>query len=251
MAGASGDASTTPADPAAPPVADPPPVAAAPPVADPPPAADPPADPPAGQRHSLSQAQLADRLSRAQQAHVRSIGSDFGVENDDQLRAILERDRAAQAQAETDRQAALTREQQLTEELATSRASQAQAEEAAENAQFQALIHSTCSQLGIRNTGYAEHMVLDAALRSTDEEFDENAYLVNLLKDPAQASALGIAAPAESTGATTVPGHGQDDPPPTDPTGPPKATDAMNMSAEEYRRYKAGITGGSGSSTFG
>lgn len=165
------------------------------------------------------------------------------------MRAVLERDRAAQAAAETARTESLTREQQLTEELATANAATAQAEEAAELAQFQALIHSTCSSMGIRNTAYAEHMVLDAAMRSTDEEFDEQAYLKSLLEDPAQASALGIVA-TESTGVTTVPGEGNDDPPPADPPAPPGATNAMNMTAEQYRTYRKTITGGGGS-TFG
>ncbi len=254
MAGASGEASTTPAPPADPPAADPPPAAAAPPAtpsaADPPPA-DPPADPPAGQRHSFTQAQLDDRLTRARAAHVRGIGSDFGVENEEQMRIVLERDRAAQAQVEKDRKESLSREQQLQEQLATSQASQAAAEETAEGAQFQALILNRCNQLGIRNTAYAEHMVLDAAVRSTDEEFDEEAYLQELLKDPAQASALGIVT-SESTGVTTVPGNGQDDPPAVDPKGPPAETDVMEMTTEEYRKFRSGLTGGSGrSSTFG
>lgn len=248
MAEASGEASTTTTPPAAaPPAADPPPAAAAPPAADP----APPPEPPAGRRHSLSDAQLEDRLSRARGAHVRGIGADFGVENEDQLRAILERDRAAQAAAETARTESLTREQQLTEQLATANAATAQAEEAAELAQFQALIHSTCSAMGIRNTAYAEHMVLDAAMRSTDEEFDEQAYLQTLMADPAQASALGIVA-TEATGATTVPGHGQDDPPPaTPPPGPPGATNAMAMTKEQYATFRKGLNGGGGGNAFG
>lgn len=240
MAEASGEASTTP-PPVDPPAADPPT-----PVADPAPAA----DPPAGRRHSLSDAQMEDRLTRARGAHVRTLGADFGVENEDQLRVVLERDRAAQAAAETQRQESLTREQQLTEELATSRAAQAQAEQAAELAEFQALIHSRCSAMGIRNTAYAEHMVLDAAMRSTDEEFDEHAYLQSLLSDPHQAAALGIVA-SEATGATTVPGNGNDDPPPADPPRPPGATDAMSMTKEEYRRHRANLGAGGGSTTFG
>lgn len=248
MAGASGEASTN-SDPAAPPAADP--LPAAPPAADPaPPPADPPADPPAGRRHSLSDAQLDDRLNRARSAHVRGIGSDFGIENEDQMRVVLERDKAAQAQAETDRQASLSREQVLQEQLTTAQAATAQAEEAAEHAEFQALIQSRCNQMGIRNTAYAEHMVLDAALRSTDDEFDEQAYLQTLLEDPAQASALGIVA-TESTGATTVPGHGQDDPPPPTPATPPGPVNAMTMTREEYAAFKRSTGVGGGSNTYG
>lgn len=241
MAEASGEASPTTT-----PAGDPPAPAPPPPLVTPP--ADPPADPPAG-RHTLSQAQLDDRLNRARGAHVRQLGSDFGIENDDQMRAALERDRAATAAAETARTESLTREQQLTEELATANAAKAQAEEEAELAQFQALIHSRCSAMGIRNTAYAEHMVLDAAMRSMDEEFDEQAYLQGLLADPQQAAALGIVA-TESTGVTTVPGNGNDDAPPADPPAPPGATDVMKMTKEEYRQFRGGLRGG-GSSTFG
>lgn len=242
MAEASGEASTTTVPTGDPPAADSP----TPPVADPAPAA----DPPAGRRHSLSDAQMEDRLTRARGAHVRTLGADYGVENEDQLRVVLERDRAAQAAAETARTESLTREQQLQEQLAASQASQAQAEQAAELAEFQALIHSRCSAMGIRNTAYAEHMVLDAAMRSTDEEFDEHAYLQSLLSDPHQAAALGIVA-SEATGATTVPGNGNDDPPPADPPRPPGATDAMSMTKEEYRRHRANLGAGGGSTTFG
>ncbi len=246
MAGASGEATPTTGTPA--PAADPPPAAdpAPAPAATPEP---PPADSPG--RLNLTQAQLDDRLSRARAASVRQMGSDFGIENEDQMRAVLERDRAAQTQAETDRQTAMTREQQLQEQLTASQAAQVVAEEAAEMAQFQALIHGTCNQMGIRNTAYAEHMILDAAARSTEDEFDEKAFLEQLLQNPQQAAALGVdGPPTTETGVTTVPGNGVDDPPaPTQPA-PPGSTNAMKMTAEQYRAHRASLTGGGGS-TFG
>lgn len=265
MAG-TGD-STTPATPATP--AEPPPPAApsgtvtAPlasgndrPVQDPPvvpatpaaPAAAPAA--PDGQV-TMSQAQMADRLKRGNASYLRTLGADFGVENEEQLAAILARDKAAQAKAETDRTAALSREETLQEQLDTANSRASSAEEAQMFAQFQSLILGTCNTLSIRNTAYAEHMVLNAAAE-VEGEFDERAFLENLAKDPKQAAALGIvasAAPDPVTGATTSPNS--DDAPPPPPAGGdgPKVVDASKMTNEEYAAYRARVMGGAATGT--
>lgn len=238
---AAAPAATPPAPPAVPPAV--PPAAAQPPAQPPAPTespATPPAEPPAP--ITMTSAQLNERLERERSSFLR----EQGFESPEQLAEMRTRDTAAQAAAEQARQAQLTNEQRLTEDVATRTAERDAAQAESDRLRFEGHVSGHCAAQGVRNVSYAQFAIERAANALPEgEELDVEAWLTERM-NPENAehadmrNALGVpdAPPATTpTPATTTPGGGP--PPPAPPPAggnPPPDGDAFAMSAADWQQ---------------
>lgn len=148
--------------------------------------------------------QLNERLAR----HHRSQLKKLGIDSDEQLAALLkEREDRARADEEAKR-AAMTREQQMAEDLAAANAKAAAASAALEEARFDAHVTKICVEKGIKNLGYAKYLVAEAADALPDgQQLDAGAFLAEKLADAQAVAALGASLPQKPIETVTVPGH--------------------------------------------
>ena len=225
---------TTPATPPAPPE---PPAPPTPPVTPP---VEPPAVPPTG-NITMTSEQLNERMSRARSSHITTLGAEYGIETEADLKKALAERQKQHTEAETARQNALSNEQRLTEVNTTLTAERDAAQEALAQVQFEGAVNGSCAALGIQNTSYAQHLVLEAASAVPDgETFDERAFLEAQLQDDGQRAALTRQMPvSQPTGVTTVPGGVNPPPPPGN--NPPEPVNAMNMTKEQFAAHKQGM----------
>jgi len=112
--------------------------------------------------------------------------------------------------------------------------------EEAEAARVEAHLHSVFAAKGIKNTEYAMFRI-ETKLNELgdDEELDENAFLDELLKDPSDSIALGVAAPEQknkSAPATTT--HGKKGPDPKQPANSSPNKHASDMTNDEWQAFK-------------
>ncbi len=216
-------------DPAAPP-ATPAAAPAAPPAAPAAPPAAPPA--PSDQIVFRSPEQLNERLDRAAKKRLKDL---FGTDDEEELKKLL----ALRDKAEADRQAQLTREQQLAEERDRLARERDAATEQAEAARYQAHVTKICARLGLKNVDYAMFAVGQAADQIAEgEQLDAEAWLKTQAEGSEQMrAALGMDPPVvtQPAGATTTTAGTGDPPAPPAPGGTAAgAKTAFDLKGEEW-----------------
>lgn len=194
-----------------------------------------PPDAPDDERITMTKEALSARLTRATRS---AFKNEFGTEDPAEVRAKLEQLGKYEAEREETRKASLTREQQLSEEVAREKSARAAAEKEAASARFEA--HA--SRLGIKNYDYAAFKIHAAmSAHAGTEKFDEKAYLDSLLANRVERAALGIEdgpIPTVPIVPNTSPGNGNGPPPP--PAGAPKQPKtAFDMTSTEWQEFKA------------
>lgn len=200
-----------------------------------PPNAPAPDAPPDDDRIVMTKEALSARLTRATRS---AFKNEFGTEDPAEVKAKLEQLSKYEAEKEKERLESLSREQQLSEEVAREKAARTAAEKEAATARFEA----QTSRLGIKNHDYAAFKIATAMNAHTGtEKFDERAYLDSLLTNRQERAALGIEdgpIPTVPVVPSTSPGNGNAPPPP--PAGAPKTPKtAYDMSATEWQEFKA------------
>lgn len=113
-----------------------------------PPNAPAPDAPPDDDRIVMTKEALSARLTRATRS---AFKNEFGTEDPAEVKAKLEQLSKYEAEKEKERLASLSREQQLSEEVAREKAARTAAEKEAATARFEA----QTSRLGIKNHDYA------------------------------------------------------------------------------------------------
>lgn len=174
----------------------------------------------------------------------------LGIDDPDQVRSVLEDAAKARQAAEDAKKAQMSEADRLRAEKAEAEAKASSAMSAAEEAKMRAHCYRIFAEKGVRNFEYAFFAVTSKlAAMGDDEELDVAAHLDGLAKDPTQAIALGIAAPAAPAPAppappaqTTPRAPGAPPPPaPPPPGAPAQGKTAMDMTPEEWAQRKAGL----------
>ena len=189
----------------------------------------------------MSSTQLADRMAQANRAQLRELG----FESVEQLTAMRDRDAAAVTAAEEARRATLSREQTLQEDVTARTAERDTFEAERDDLRFQSHVSTICATMGVKNVGYAQHLIeQQAAGMGENEELDVQAFLAERV-DPgngqhaANRAALGLEAPVVTTPVPFT--NTGDDPPPTPPPaggGNPTGFDAMNADPAAWAAKK-------------
>lgn len=188
----------------------------------------------------LTSEQLKDRLERSRTSFLRA----HGFASEDDLKALKQRD-TERAKAEDDaRRAALSREQQLQEDLEKERQARVQAEQRATQVQYEREIATACASLGVRNYDYALFEVGRArAAAPADQPFDAAAWLAAQIEaKPAMRAALGLEPETQTVTApvTTTVGNGPTPPAPRT-SGPPAPASAFTMDAETWQAKREAL----------
>lgn len=189
----------------------------------------------------LTTAQLADRNARAVKS---TLKKEFGTEDPSEVKAKLDKLAQYEQEAEKARQASLSEQQKLNEQLAAEKAAREAAEQRAAAAEFDAHTSKLYAELGIKNADYATFK-LGQELAKYDgkpeaEKLNEKEFLTKLLADKTERAALGFSdapIPTVDNPPTTSPGNGN--PPAPKPAGAPggKKT-AFDMTPAEWSAYK-------------
>jgi hypothetical protein len=199
-----------------------------------------PETPPDDDRIVLTKEALGQRLDRAKRS---ALKAEFGTEDTAEIKSKLEALAKYEAEREEARKAAMSREQQLAEEVAREKAAREKAEQEAATARFEAHTSRMYAELGIKNHDYATFKLANAISAHTGEgKFDDRKFLDELLADRRERVALGLdEAPATAVPVTpkdTTPGVGQAPPPPS--AGAPRANKtAFDMSPQEWAAFQA------------
>lgn len=201
----------------------------------------PPADEPEDRPITLTSAQLRDRLDRSRTSFLRAHG--FGSE--DELKSLKQREAERQKAEDEARRAAMSREQQLQEDLTRERARAQQAEEETQRVRFERHVAGICAMLGVRHLDYALFEVERAAAALPEgQELDVEAWLKERMESqPAMRAALGLEAPVQTVPApvTTVPGGAAPVAPRPGSGQPQPDVFGMDASAWQARRDALGI----------
>lgn len=198
----------------------------------PPPAPTVPDPPPEPAGITLSNAQLTERLDRAKASERKALLKSMGFESEEALRASVKA-------AEDARQAQLTAEQRLNEQLATERARADKAETELTEARFTARLTQLCAARGIVDMDYARYLVEQAA--GGQDNFDAGVFLDQQLQNPQRKLALGVSGPpvVVNSPTTNSPVNPNLAPPaPAPPNGQNGPVDTMKMSATEFKAYE-------------
>jgi hypothetical protein len=182
-----------------------------------------------------TQEQLNQRLDRAARARMREL---FGTDDP----AELAKFKAARENEEKAAKERMTREEQLTAELAAERQKAEKASAESARVQFEHSVSRACLELGAKNLDYALFLAAkDRASAPADQPFDVRAALEKRLSDATTKAAMGMevapAAPGtQPAPVTTVPEGG---PPPAPPSGGNGAGfDAMKATTAEWAAHR-------------
>lgn len=183
----------------------------------------------------LTKKQLKE-LGFTDEEHAKKVLEEHGK----QVTAAAEAERAKMTEIERLRADIASRDKVISERDATI----VEVMGAREQAELRAHLNEVFVEKSIRNAAYAFHLVTTklASLKD-DESLDERAFLDEMAKDPAQAAALGIAAPippeAKPGGVTTSPRPPGAPPPPPPAVNPgQKPFDFRTASPTEMAAYK-------------
>lgn len=214
--------------------------AGAPPAA---PAGPPPPEgaPPAEETISMPSSAFKDRLRREAN---QMVANEYGGLTPAQVKDLQSKLEAAQKAEEEAARAKMDENERLKHDLAKAQQERDAAFEERDAARIEHQISSTCAQLGITNVGYATHLLAEHAEGLGDgDEFDEEEVLKQIMEDPRQKSALGIAAEptkVDAPATTALTGDGAPKPPNAGANG--NATpNAFDMTDEQWRKHKQSL----------
>lgn len=225
---------------------------AKPPPAAGPPAVPPPAPPPPKEPFAVfeTEASFMDKVDRA----VKKRMKDLGFEGEEGAKKVLEEHAAAKKQAEDAERAKMSEIDRLRADLAARDSKLAEEQGARERAEMNAHLNEVFAEAGIKNRGYARHLIVEKLSSMGDDEvLDERVFLADLAKDPQQAIALGLAeapkpapvVPPRLVGPNTSPGAPPVPPPPPAGGGGAPPPTAFDKSQEEFRKemQRRGVPG--------
>lgn len=184
---------------------------------------------------TLTSEQLTERMERHAQAQMEKM---FGTRDPGQLKQMLADGKAAAEKVEEARQAQLSENEKLKEEVASFKAQAQEAQEAAELTTYEKMVAAECSALGIKDMGYALYRLEQHAGTLGDaDEMD----LAEFLKDDLEKNRGGyrVDAPVEVVDAPATTGHTQAAPTPSN--GQTPAFDAMTATDAELKAHKASM----------
>lgn len=227
-----------PNDPPVPPGPGAPPAPPAPPVV-------PPADPFAVFPDAES---FNKRLERERKKFLK----DLGYDDEAQAKADREALQKMRTEEEERRKATMSEVDRAKSEAAEAKKTAEAAQALAEENRVRSHLYMVFAEKGIRNFKYAFWKVMDR-LETVPEgqELDERAYLDELLKDPSEQAALGVAPPpaapppqpgqpgappVQRPASTALPGGGA--PPAPPPAGGQPRKTAYDMSSQDWNEYK-------------
>lgn len=200
----------------------------------PPPAGD---APPAPAPIQMTSEQLSDRMTRDRSAFLRKMG----VESEEGLTALIERDKAAQDAAEQTKREQRSLAENLQNDLTTRTKERDDALESAEDYRFQNHVSGLCATRGVKNVRYAQFEIAQAAEALPEgQELDAEQWLQERM-DPKNEQhgdirkALGVDPPSQTpVPATTIPEAGG---PPTPPPagGTVQTEDVFGLDATAWR----------------
>ena len=205
----------------------------------------PPTDPAVETTISMPKDAFEKRLEQARRAAVANALKEHGFESPEALKTF-QADAAKRAQeAEEAKRAEMTELEQAKTDLAAQAELTAAAElkvtaaeEAAEASRIEAHVSGLLAERGIKNSDYAFFKIEQALslLPDADAELDEVKLLDDLLADPVERVALGIAADPKAKPAQTADPKSGPDPKPNDGDKP---FDAMTATPEEFEARMA------------
>ena len=151
-----------------------------------------PVPPVAGAPNQVDPDWLNERLERAKKSAFKEA---FGVGDPAEIKKRLEYAAEAQKREEEAKKAQMTEVERLKAEKAEADRIAAENAQKAEQAQLRANCFQVFAQKGIKNFDYGFHIITQrlAAATATGEEVDQGAFLDEVIKDPMQRAALGIA----------------------------------------------------------
>jgi hypothetical protein len=190
----------------------------------------------------LTSEQLRDRLERSRTAFLRA----HGFKDEDELKALKKREEERSKAEDEARRAALSREQQLQEDLQREKDARLAAERQSQQVQFEREVATVCASLGVRNYDYALFEVGRARAAATPEQpLDIAAWLqAQIEAKPAMRAALGLEAPPQSVTSpvtTTVGGQVTSTAPRVTGPGAPKTAFDLDQAAWQAKREALGI----------
>lgn len=180
--------------------------------------------------------------ARMQQA-VRAELRQHGISDPAEIEQILADKKKREEEESERRRAELSELERVQEDLRERDERIAQLEAEQSDLEFNQVISDVCAEHGVKNRGYAAHLImLRAAEVPDDEEFSASEYIASLMEDDEQRAALGAPTVTAPKGATTEPGATTGGKRPTPPPaggsgdGP---VDAMNLSKQELKELYA------------
>jgi hypothetical protein len=219
-----------------PPPADPPAADPAAPAADP--AAPPAADPPQGSAaiSFKTQESFNDRMARH---HASQLKKDYGVEDAGQLKTDLAELAELRAAKEEARQADLSAQEKLQEDLNKSKSRLAAVQEERDAIRFESHVKGVCAELGVTNVDYAMYAIGKASDEAAEgAQVDAKELLSGLMKSDTSRAALGmpqqaqvVADPANTSPGAVIP------PTPKPPDASNSGFDANKASKEEFQKH--------------
>lgn len=187
----------------------------------------------------------AESFQKRIEREARKRLKDLGIDDPEQAKVRLDAAAALEKQAEEARRAQMSEVERLRTDLAEKERAATGAMSRAEEAEMKAHLYRVFAEKGIRNFDYGFFAITNKLASMPDEEtLDERAFLDELAKDPSQAVALGIAAPAPAAPptrpapVTSTPSGGF---PPTapQPGAPAPAKTAFDMTPAEWTAFKS------------
>lgn len=190
---------------------------------------------------------------RVDQSTRAALRRELGIDDVDALKAKLSAAEKYEAEREAARQAQLTNEQRLSEEISRLTREKEAAEQLARTREFEAHTTRLFSTMGIREHGYATFRLQEAQRAHKGEAaFDDKAFLESLLADPRARIQLGVdEVPAPGAPASTVDRPANTtlpaafEAPKTPPAGAgPKQPSAFELTPAEWAARKQSYGGG-------